>query len=157
MRNVFSRQTPIDDEYGTCLETRATLRIYPPGDMSPHEITKRLEIEPSKVNVIGESHVNRLGRVRVVKFNGWFLSTEGQVRSLDTRRHLLWLLERLAAKAMQLEELQSIPGVRMSVNCAWYSRSGHGGPTLWPEQMEALAGLNLECTFDVYFLPEKDE
>jgi len=53
--------------------------------------------------------------------------------------------------------LQNIPGVRMSVNCVWYSRSGHGGPTLWPEQMRVLADLNLECSFDIYFQDKDDD
>ena len=45
----------------------------------------------------------------------------------------------------------------MTVNCIWYSRSGHGGPTLWPEDMADLARLNLECTFDVYFLSDDED
>jgi hypothetical protein len=153
MKNELSRRTPYDDEYGTCLETRAELLIYP-GALSPHEVTDRLQLEPSRINIVGEEHVNELGRKRVVKANGWFLSSEGQVESLDTRRHLDWLLERLAPRSQSLKEIQSIPGIHMSVNCPWYSRSGHGGPTLWPEQMRALADLDLECSFDIYFLPE---
>jgi hypothetical protein len=35
----------------------------------------------------------------------------------------------------------------VSVNCIWWSRFGDGGPTLWPEQVRALADLNLECSF----------
>lgn len=27
---------------------------------------------------------------------------------------------------------------------------GHGGPTLWPEQMRTMAERNLECGFDIY-------
>lgn len=155
MMNVFSRLTPIDDEYGTCLETRATLLIYP-DQVSPHDVTERLGLEPTRLNVVGEEHVNKLGRRRVVKINGWFLSSEGHVHSLDLRRHLDWLLARIAPRADALNDLQSVSGLRMSVACAWYSRSGHGGPTLWPEQMNALSELNLECSFDVYFLPDDD-
>ncbi|MBK8252693.1 MAG: DUF4279 domain-containing protein [Polyangiaceae bacterium] len=156
MQNIFSRQTPYNDEYGTCAETRVTLRIYP-GTLSPHEVTGRLGIAPSQMNLVGEVHRNSLGRERVAKVNGWFLSSEGSVQSLDVRRHLDWLLARLLPKAEQLFELQNRADVRMAVNCAWYSRSGHGGPTLWPEQMRHLADLNLECTFDIYFLPDDDE
>jgi hypothetical protein len=43
----------------------------------------------------------------------------------------------------------------MRVNCVWWSAAGHGGPTLWPEQMAALAALNLECSFDVYFFGDE--
>ncbi|WP_437589256.1 DUF4279 domain-containing protein [Sorangium sp. So ce1000] len=155
MNNVLSRRTPYDDEYGTCLETRVELRIYP-GDISPHEITKRIEIDPSQINVAGEERVNRIGRKRTVMVNGWFLSSEKQVESRDARRHLDWLLQHLLPRCENIAQIQQIPGVRMSVNCVWYSRSGHGGPTLWPEQMKALADLNLECSFDIYFLPDDD-
>ncbi len=153
--NVFSRLTPYDDEYGTCSETRATLLIYPE-QVSPYEVTERLGLEPTRLNVVGEEHVNRLGRRRVVKINGWFMSSEGRVESLDVRRHLDWLLAKIGPKTEELLDLQSVPGVKMSVACAWYSRSGHGGPTLWPEQMRALADLSLECSFDIYFLPDDE-
>lgn len=39
----------------------------------------------------------------------------------------------------------------MSVDCIWWSASGGGGPTLWPEQMACMAALNLECSFDISF------
>jgi hypothetical protein len=156
MNNILSRRTPYDDEYGTCLETRVELIIYP-GELSPHEITKRLGIDPSQVNIAGEERVNRLGRNRRVMINGWFLSSDGQVESRDARRHLDWLLQRLLPRSERLAQLQQMSGIRMSVSCAWYSRSGHGGPTLWPEQMKALADLNLECSFDIYFLPDDDD
>lgn len=82
--------------------------------------------------------------------NGWFLSTGGVVASRDVRHHLDWLLERLMPARGALVALQQCAGVRMSVVCVWWSREGHGGPTLWPEQMRGLADLNLECSFDVY-------
>jgi len=65
MRNVFACRTPIDDECPTCLETRAELLIYP-GQMSPQEVTNRLGIDPTKVNVAGEEAVNKHGGHRRV-------------------------------------------------------------------------------------------
>ena len=156
MSDALSRRTPIDDSYPTCLETRVELLVYP-GEMSPHEVSERLGIAPTQVIVAGDEVVSKRGRVRLVKLNGWFLSSEGQVKSLDARRHLDWLLRLVEPKAEELSGLQATPGVTMSVNCVWHSRSGHGGPTLWPEQMRALADLNLECSFDVYFLPDDEE
>jgi len=79
------------------------------------------------------------------------------VISLDIRRHIDWLLGKISPLAEGLAALQAITGVTMTVQCAWYSRSGHGGPTLWPEQMRALADLNLECGFDIYFLFDDEE
>jgi hypothetical protein len=156
MNNIFSRQTPYDDDYGTCLETRATLLVYPK-ERHPDEITQLIGIEPTRCNVKGEEIINSIGRKRVTQNNGWFLSSEGRVDSLDVRRHLDWLIAQLAPKVDILVEIQNIQGIKMAVVCAWYSRSGHGGPTIWPEQMEALARLNLELSFDVYFLPDEDD
>ena len=30
------------------------------------------------------------------------------------------------------------------------------GPTLWPEQMQPMADLNLECSFDISFFGDDD-
>ncbi len=156
MNNVFSRDTPYDDTYGTCAETRAELLIYPDA-MLPEDVTRRLGIKPSETATAGQEQVNSLGRKRIARSTFWSLSSEGEVRSMDLRRHLDWLLGRLATCGESLVELQSVRGVRMRVNCVWYSKAGHGGPTLWPEQMRAMADLNLECSFDIYFLPDDHE
>lgn len=156
MTNIQSRLTPYDDAYGTCSKTHVKLRIYP-GSLSPSDITSRLRLQPTQVNVAGEKRVSPSGRVRVLPFNAWFLSSEEDVRSLDLRRHLDWLLARLSPEAAALLSLQDEPGLRMSVNCVWWSRSGHGGPTLWPEQMRVLSDLNLECSFDIYLSSEDEE
>lgn len=155
MNTLSSRFTPINDQYPTCVETRAVLRIYP-GELSPLDITRRLGIIPTKQNIVGDERVTRSGARRAISVNGWFLSSEQHVRSLDLRRHLIWLLDLLQSKERELLSLQSIAGLQMVVNCTWYSRSGHGGPTLWPEQMRGLADLNLECSFDIYFLSDED-
>jgi hypothetical protein len=62
-----------------------------------------------------------------------------------------WLLERLQNAERSLKTIQSEADVRMTVNCVWWSASGHGGPTLWPKQMSRLSDLNVECSFDVGF------
>jgi hypothetical protein len=155
MSNVSSRRTPYDDEYGTCAETRVSLLIYPSAELTVAEVTSRLQIQPTETSTVGEEKTNKSGRTRIAKGSLWELSSEGQVRSLDVRRHLDWLLQIVAPREVPLASIQEISGVRMAVNCAWYSRSGHGGPTLWPEQMAWLSRLNLECTFDVYFLPDE--
>jgi hypothetical protein len=128
--------------------------------MHPSRVTELLGVSPTRQVVAGEvSPPNSLGRKRVGKINGWFLSSEGHVESKDVRRHLDWLLAKLQQNPEALRKLQSAPGVRMSVECVWWSRYGDGGPTLWPEQMQALAALNLECGFDFayYGAEESDE
>ncbi|WP_394833962.1 DUF4279 domain-containing protein [Pendulispora rubella] len=149
---IRSRRTPYDDNYETCLETRTVFTVYPKR-ISPDELTRRLGLEPSSTQRAGEARTNSLGRQRVVPVNGWFLSSEGHVTSNDLRRHLDWLLAKLQPVNAAISALQNEVDVSMSVNCIWWSR-GSGGPTLWPEQMLALANLDLECAFDIYFVDE---
>jgi hypothetical protein len=151
-----SRQTPYNDDYPTCERTFARLQIS--GDqLDPDVITTRLGVEPSDKQKKGEIRTNSIGRTRTIRIGGWFLSSEHQVDSKDLRRHLDWLLAILRSRADGLRSVQEMDGVVMSVNCIWWSRGGHGGPTLWPEQMRALADLNLECGFDIAFFGEDEE
>lgn len=41
----------------------------------------------------------------------------------------------------------------MTVFCLW---CGDGSPVLWPEQMQGLAALNLECSFEFTYYPEEE-
>jgi len=141
-----------DDGYPTCAETYATLRIYP-GDLDPSSVTERLAIEPSTWQRRGESQ-RIMGVPKVATINGWFLSSEGRIVSRDSRRHLDWLLDQIAAKAPSLRSLRD-EGSRIDICCKWLSASGHGGPTLSPTQMRRLAELDLELWFDIYLVPEE--
>jgi hypothetical protein len=94
-----------------------------------------------------------MGRQRVAK--GWFLSSENVVASRDLRRHLDWLLDKIELTAGKLGELQNKAGLTMGINCVWWSATGSGGPTLWPEQMVRMANLELECSFEVCFFGEE--
>ena len=148
--------SPLNDAYETCERTCAKLQLYC-GDIHPSVVTERLSLNPTHQVVLGEeSPPNSLGLKRVGKVNGWFLSSEEHVKSKDVRHHLDWLLAKLEPNAEALRELQSRPGVRTSINCPWWSQYGDGGPTLWPEQMQALANLNLELSFEfAYYGPEE--
>ena len=145
-----SMLTPRDGEYATCAETYAELRIYP-GACSADEISKFLDLEPTRLQEKGASIRNSRGRVRKAARAGWFLSSESHVDSNDLRDHLDWLLMKLTGAARNLRSLQEQDNIKMTISCTWWSAAGHGGPVLWPEQMETLAKLNLECSFDIYF------
>lgn len=137
-----------DDHYATCAETHATLCIYP-GEIDPDEVTRRLEIEPTTQQKMGEP-VRRAGRPpKVATLSGWFLRTRGQVESKDVRRHLDWLLDRLTPRIAEVWALRSA-GCRIEIACYWLGKTGQGGPTLSPAQMEKLAALNIELWFDLY-------
>ncbi|MBI6549795.1 DUF4279 domain-containing protein [Xenorhabdus lircayensis] len=151
MSRITSRRTPISPNYPSCDECYAKLLIYP-GDVHPDEVSSLLLLEPTKKNIVGTQIVNRLGRVKEIKVSGWFLSSENYVNSKDLRDHLNWILDRIRPSSGGLKQLQNIDGVTMGIDCVWRSIAGHGGPTLWPEQMQAMSELGLECSFDIYFV-----
>ncbi len=149
-----SRRTPIDHDYGTCDRTCAELLIYY-SRLGHEAVTELLGLEPTSSQNQGDEIRNSIGRTRIAKVTMWALSSEPFVSSKDVRAHLDWLLERLSSSHEALRDLQQ-GGAKMGVSCPWWSRGGHGGPTLWPEQMQQLADLNLECSFDVQFFPDDD-
>lgn len=134
-----------DSDYPTCERTYVTLRIYPQ-IIDPSEVTARLGIEPSKWQRRGESSAPGASPP---KLHGWFLSSDRSVDSCDNRKHLDWLITQIAPQAGVLRGLQD-EECKMDVSCFWVSRSGHGGPSIRPAQMQALAALNLELWFDVF-------
>jgi hypothetical protein len=147
---IASRLTSPNRNYPTCERTCVVLKIYPEF-LSAADVSKSLEIEPTESHDKGEKLKNSIGRTRESKRTGWFLSSEDYVDSLDLRHHLDWLISKLEPCKEHLIVLQEMEGMKMSVGCVWWSLTGDGGPTLWPEQMSALANLNLECSFDIYF------
>ena len=136
-----------NDDYATCKETFATLRIYP-GDVDPQTVTERLGLTPSRWQRCGEVPPNSTRKLPA-RISACFLTSEQQVRSNDARRHIDWILDRVSPSSKALLTLQEA-GCRMDITCFWLSRDGHGGPALSPCQMKRLAELNLELSFDIY-------
>ncbi|MBC9132008.1 DUF4279 domain-containing protein [Frischella sp. Ac48] len=154
MISINSRRTPISPEYPSCDECYAALLIYP-NDIHPDKITELLKIEPTQKNIIGTKSINRIGRIKEIKTSGWFLSSKDYVISRDLREHLDWLLNKIAPCKEPLEKLQTNKNVTMGIDCVWRSLAGHGGPVIWPEQMKIMCELNLECSFDIYFVNDE--
>ncbi|MDH1523663.1 DUF4279 domain-containing protein [Achromobacter mucicolens] len=149
--NLQTRITPVAPDYESCAECYARLMIYP-GGRHPDVITDIFHIQPTSVNVVGDVITNSRGRKRQIKNSGWFLSTEGLVLSKDIRQHIGWLVKIIYPRRHALKEIQNMDEMKITLKCVWFSLLGHSGPVLWPEQMKALAELDLECSFDIYFV-----
>jgi hypothetical protein len=145
-----SRITLPDSGYKTCDDVYVKLLIYPSAHKTA-EVSEVLAIKPTSAQEKGDEITNSRGKTRIAKNTLWVLSSEGSVTSRDLRDHLNWLICKLQGKEAGLKSLQSWDELKMTVSCVWWSAFGHGGPVLWPEQMKALAELNLECSFDIYF------
>ncbi len=137
-----------DNDYATCAKTYAQLRIYH-DDLDPERITGLLGIEPSQIQIRGRVHTTSIGKEFTPPIGGWFLSTKGVTTSRDVRRHLAWILARLAGKDEIVRSLQA-EGCRMDIFCYWLSVDGHGGPILSPAIMRRVGELALEIGFDIY-------
>jgi hypothetical protein len=154
MSEILSRRTPYDDQDACVDRTEATLAIY---YVDPEIVSQKLNLIPTVSQKIGVPRIMPSGVERIGRINSWLYSSSHVVSSKDIRRHLDWLLDRIEPSAIQLKELQALPGVKMSILCAWWSADGGGGPTLWPEQMERMAKLNLECDFSFAYYPKEND
>jgi hypothetical protein len=137
-------------KYQSCTRTYSTLRIFPK-NAHPDVITNLLKIKPTRISIAGPT--GPIGRIVV---SGWFLTTQGKLKSKDSRRHIDWLLDKIEPVSEQILALQK-QGMSMDISSFWGSASGNGGPTISPEQMTRLVKMNLEVWWDVYFDGEDDE
>jgi D-mannonate dehydratase len=94
MSILNSRLNPIASDNQNCYECYAQLLIYP-SEIHPHKVSEALNLEATKINVIGDTLSNSLGKVREIKVAGWFLSSVYHVKSKDLRENLNWLLEKV--------------------------------------------------------------
>lgn len=147
--NSSNRTTPLNEAYPSCDRTCAELRIYPAqGDVA--EVSAAMCLSPTESGNAGEVRSTLSGKSRTVKKTHWVLSSEQFVTSKDLRTHLDWLLHRVSQNTAGLASL-SQDGTKISIVCVWWSATGQGGPTLWPEQLRGLAELGIEVGFDIQF------
>jgi hypothetical protein len=138
-----------NDEYMTCSETYATLRII---GLKPDEVTRDLGLRPTDSCVRGD-----VRHAAPVRHDGWFLRSKDAVDSKDVRRHLDWILDQIATQRDALSVLVD-RGAKIDITCYWVSAHGHGGPIISFVQSKKLADLEIDVSFDVYFgAPRKAE
>ena len=137
------RQSKYDDKYPTCLDTFVTLRIES-NEVDPERVAKELRITPSSVQTKGH-----LRNRRKIELNAWFLSSERNVKSKDSRRHIDWLLAKLHPKRLIIKKMCK-KGFRIDISCYWTSTQGHGGPTLSTKQLVKLGELGIDFSYDFY-------
>jgi Domain of unknown function (DUF4279) len=133
-----------DDSYPTCDETYVTLCMYPK-EVDPREISKWLGLEPSSIQICGETKIGS----RAVQINAWFLSSKGKVNSKDSRRHLDWVLDQIGGKDKVLNAILE-KGTKANLCCFWRTKHGHGSPVQSPDQMRKIGKLGLELWYDFY-------
>lgn len=136
-----------DDAYPTCQYTHVTLRVYS-DTHSPEVISEMLELAPSDAQHKDKLRLGDDGRAVKIELHGWFLSSEGKVRSRDVRPHLDWLLSELGPRVNALRALCE-RGAHADIACLWVSATGVGGPTLSAKQCAQLADIGVDFWFDI--------
>ncbi len=112
------------------------------------EMSELLGVEPTNVQLAGDRVADKSERLR--EYSGWFLESECQIESRDSRDHFAWLLQRIDGKGTILQSLAS-RGYLVDICCRWDAASGNGGPSMDPGQMVKLGTLGIEVWFDIYF------
>jgi hypothetical protein len=139
-----NRLTPVNPYYPSCERVFASLRVYP-DVYSIEEVSMILSSQPNESLRIGD----RIGsRGKIASKSYWAISSEYEVKSLDLRDHLDWLLLQFKLDDCAKEKLEFDRELRICVFCVWWSKTGSGGPTIWPEQMKELGRRDLELTID---------
>lgn len=139
-------RTEYDDNYPTCIETYATLRVFGEA-VELDDVSRMLASTPTRTQRKGQPL--REGAKTSAKLSGWFLETRAVIQSKDSRRHLDSLLDILKPKVLEIQEMQA-RGMEIDICCFWLS-VGQGGPTIGPEQSKVLGALGIEVWFDIYF------
>ncbi|GAA6121152.1 DUF4279 domain-containing protein [Acidovorax sp. FG27] len=133
-----------DDDYPSCKETYVTFRAFSK-TLIADEISNVIKLKPtecfSRGDLFGKSN-------HVRTQTGWLLSSRNMVTSLDSRRHIAWIIERLKEQAVALDFLRG-QGVEMDI-CCYYLSEGQGGPTMSFEHMKELGALCLDIWWDIY-------
>lgn len=142
-----SKIMQFDDDYPSCSETYATLRVFSENSTAA-EIAAALGLSATESFSRGDPFGSK-GRTR--RHSGWMLSTKGSVTSRDGRRHLAWLLDRLRNRKERFESLREA-GAELDISC-YYLSVGQGGPIMSSEQMSELGKLGLDVWWDIYFDP----
>jgi len=112
-----------NDEYPTCEETHATLRIYY-DELNPDDVSSRLRLVPTESQKKGQI----IHAPREAPVGAWFLSSQDHVQSRDVRRHIVWVIDQLSGREAIVRSLQD-EGYQIDLFCFWASASGHGGPS----------------------------
>ena len=127
-----------------CLRTYSTLRIIS-SDYEPDEISKKLNIEPTRFRLRDLDAKYKHEREKYA----WFFETRDSVESIKSEDHIKYIVSIFAEKSKKLEELEE-GGCFLDIFSFW-AGNGQGGPTLSPDLLAKLGELRFSVSWDNYF------
>ncbi|MGL4666899.1 MAG: DUF4279 domain-containing protein [Saezia sp.] len=132
-------------------ENYISIFIYPE-KTHPAEITQLLGIEPTQMNVKGESYITWLGETSQHRISAWFLQSKYFV---DKKSHFLdhvdWLLKQLTPVKNELLSLQRNEDFDMRVLGVQRPIEITAKFPFTANQLQAFSELNLDVGCNVYY------
>lgn len=138
------------ENHSTCLETYATLRIFSKA-IHPDKISSVLGLQSTDPRPKQPDSKYRARR----EYHYWRWSSSSMLQSVDGLEHVRAITSLLDGKEQQLQQLREA-GCEIDV-CCFRVSTGQGGPFLDVPTLAALAHLELEIWWDIYFGDDPDE
>ena len=123
--------------------------------LSPDEITKLLNISPTKAWKKGDKYNSKYKasdgtinyREATRPWGIWELSSSDDTSSSNLDDHATKLIRRLEPSINQVKKLLSKSDFRVSINIWWQPEDGYGGYTIQADTMKKLTMLCKELDF----------
>lgn len=134
---------------------KISVRLWITGfDYSPNEITKKLGVEPTEIQIKGEYKTFGKGKrtiKRLIKENAWILKSPLSHR-VNPDKHLEFILSKIRSNKDEFIAMFNENEAEISFGIYW----GYCNPgiTLDTKILQELAALNIEVGFDMYYLGE---
>ncbi|ROS04551.1 uncharacterized protein DUF4279 [Sinobacterium caligoides] len=134
---MSQRKFALIDRAQHCVRTYATLRIYPQ-HINSASVDEFMGIKATKIWSQADGK----------PFDGWFLTTRGEIDSNDTTEHIQYLLDIVRPKRKHIVDVIAGGGTVNIINF-WHS-DGQGGPGLSSHIISQMAELSIEVDWNVY-------
>lgn len=117
----------------------------------PSLISQRLELEPAKTWLKGDSWLPNKSRLQ----SNWEIHSRIEHSEIFLHAHIEAVLDIIEPKRLQILELRE-QGCDIGINCVGYFYSEHPGFHLSAELLSRLAAFSLDVDFDLYCLCADD-
>lgn len=124
-------------------------------DLSPDELTERLNVQPTKAWKKGDPYKSRYkDRDGSIKYRQaarpwgiWELSSTEKTASENIENHATIIINELSSSKKQISTLVKEKNIRVYISIWWQPEDGYGGYTLSAETVEELSKLCGEMNF----------
>ncbi len=123
-------------------------------DLEPAEVSRLLEMEPTKAHARGGANLGQSGRRYSDFSEGLWAWSPDLSLSAPLAAHLRVLIEVLEPKAAAVRRLKKM-GLRLDLFVGIFGAEGNFALLLEHDLLMRLGGLGVDLVFDVYALPSE--